>query len=63
MASAVPLTSYGLTISASVIVSAAPQNLDSTRTPGLSSRLATYSLATRFMPSLKGVTRQMSASL
>ena len=46
---------------AAVICSAAPANSDRTSTPGSSGRCAaTYSFATRFMPSRSGVTRPMS---
>ena len=49
--------SCGLTSSASSSCSAAPANSDRTSTPGSSgSCAATYSLATRFMPSRSGVT-------
>ena len=48
--------SWGLTSTASVSSSAAPANSDSTSTPSPSSRVVTYSLATRFMPSRSGVT-------
>ena len=48
---------YGLTITAAVIWRAAPAKRDSTSTPGSSGFCAaTYSLATRFMPSRIGVT-------
>jgi hypothetical protein len=58
--------SYGLTISALNSSSAAPANSLSTSTPAgspTSSRWhATYSLATRFIPSISGVTMPTSAS-
>ena len=48
----------GSSASRAVIRSAAPQNCDSTSTPGSAgSCAATYSFATRFMPSRSGVTR------
>ena len=63
MASATPSRSYGLTSSAPCISSAAPANSDSTSTPGFSgSCAATYSLATRFMPSRSGVTSPTEAA-
>ncbi len=62
MASAVASTSLGLTSSASRMVSAAPAILESTSTPGSSTWQATYSFATRFMPSRSGVTSATSAS-
>ena len=53
----------GLTIRASVICRAAPAKRDRIKTPGSSGFCAaTYSLATRFMPSLSGVTRQALAA-
>ena len=45
--------SYGLTISASDSSRAAPAKLDRISTPCSSSRAATNSLATRFMPSCR----------
>src|SRR5437763_620949 len=49
--------SYGFTSSAAVNSAAAPAKRDRMRTPGSSgSWAAMYSLATRFMPSRKGVT-------
>src|SRR5713101_9408524 len=57
MASAMPSMSIGLTSNASLSSRAAPAKEDSTSTPGSSgSCAATYSLATRFMPSRHGVT-------
>src|SRR5712671_4994484 len=57
MASAMPSMSNGLTITASPSSRAAPAKQDSTRTPGSPAGCdATYSLATRFMPSRNGVT-------
>ena len=63
IASAISSGSYGLTISASVSSSAAPAKRDRISTPGSSgSWAATYSLATRFMPSRSGVTRPTRAT-
>src|SRR5215472_5684682 len=57
MASEISSASNGLTMSASVSSSAAPAKRDRISTPGsLGSCAATYSLATRFMPSRSGVT-------
>src|SRR5205814_627559 len=60
-ASATSSTSNGFTSSASWSSSAAPAISESTRTPSSSSCAATYSLATRFMPSRSGVTSATSA--
>src|SRR5207244_3041400 len=54
--------SYGLTRTASRRSLAAPANSERTRTPGVPTRQATYSLATRFMPSRSGVTSATSAA-
>src|SRR5574337_156518 len=61
-ASAVSSTWYGLTISASGSSRAAPAKRLSTSTPCKSSRAATNSLHTRFIPSCRLVTMQMSAA-
>ena len=61
-ASAVSSTWYGLTISASVISRAAPAKRLSTSVLCSSSRTATNSLLTRFMPSCRLVITQMSAA-
>ena len=61
-ASAVSSTWYGLTISASVSSRAAPAKRLRISTPCSSSRAATNSLLTRFMPSCRLVTTQMSAA-
>mmetsp|Transcript_16282 Transcript_16282/g.48456 ORF Transcript_16282/g.48456 Transcript_16282/m.48456 type:complete len:238 (+) Transcript_16282:1087-1800(+) len=66
MASATASSSYGLTDNASKSSWAAPAASDSTIVPGttfsmLRSLAAMYSLATKFMPSTRGVTRQQSA--
>ncbi len=53
---------YGLTRIASFSSSAAPANSLSTRTPSLCKRDATYSFATRFIPSRNGVTIITSAA-
>ncbi|MNC37263.1 hypothetical protein D3C75_858190 [compost metagenome] len=53
----------GLTSRASPICSAAPAKRDRISTPGSSGFwAATYSLATRFMPSRRGVTRPTLAA-
>ena len=62
IASAVPSMSKGFTDRASRIVSEAPASCDRIRTPGSPTWQATHSLATRFMPSRRGVTRATSAS-
>ena len=62
MAAFTPSMSCGLTSSASFSSAAAPVNSESTSTPPRSGRLATYSLATRFMPSRSGVTSMTSAA-
>mmetsp|Transcript_84407 Transcript_84407/g.217381 ORF Transcript_84407/g.217381 Transcript_84407/m.217381 type:complete len:278 (-) Transcript_84407:567-1400(-) len=68
MASATASSSYGFTTRASNSSCAAPASSESTIVPGMAPNffalgsLATrYSFATRFMPSINGVTRQMSA--
>ena len=61
-ASAVASTLYGLTRNASRMVSLAPANRESTSTPGSPIWQATYSLATRFIPSRSGVTSATCAS-
>ena len=61
-ASATPSTLYGLTRSASSIVSAAPAMRESTSTPGSATWHATNSFATRFIPSRSGVTSATAAS-
>src|ERR1700730_11584752 len=63
MASAMPSMSIGLTSKASVSSRAAPAKDESTRAPGFfGSCAATYSLATRFMPSRIGVTKPTRAA-
>ena len=62
-AAAIPTSSYGLTSNAASNSLAAPANCDSTSTPGSSgSCAATYSFATRFIPSRNGVTSPTCAS-
>ncbi len=56
IAARIASSSCGLTSTASVSWSAAPANSDNTSTPLTSRRDATYSLATRFIPSRNGVT-------
>ena len=57
MVRAMPSISCGLTNSAVSSSLAAPANFDSTSTPGSAGFwAATYSLATKFMPSFSGVT-------
>ncbi len=57
MAPATASVSYGLTSSAACSSTAAPAKRERMSTPGSSaSCAATYSLATRFMPSRSGVT-------
>ena len=53
IAAALCSMSYGLTISASASSRAAPVNCDRISTPCSSSRAATNSFATRFMPSCR----------
>ena len=62
IAEAMPPVSYGLTRSASTRSSAAPASSLSTSAPVSSIRLATYSFATRFIPSRSGVTSITSAA-
>ena len=62
MASLTPEVSYGLTSHAWANSRAAPVNSLSTSAPVSSLRHATYSLATRFMPSRNGVTSMMSVA-
>ena len=57
-----PSRSYGLTRNACRRSPAAPANSESTSAPPRSTRAATYSLATRFMPSRSGVTIMTSAA-
>ena len=57
-----PSVSYGLTSRPARSSLAAPVNSDSNSTPPPSTRQATYSLATRFMPSRRGVTVMTSAA-
>ena len=57
-----PLMSYGLTRNACLSSADAPANSLSTSAPLSSNRQATYSLATRFMPSRSGVTTITSAA-
>src|SRR4051812_14876745 len=61
--SAYSCTSLGFTYSAPVSSFAAPAASLSTKTPDLCTLLATYSLQTRFIPSLSGVTKATSAVL
>ena len=63
MAAVNPSTSYGLIINASRSSSAAPASSLSTSTPRSSSREATNSFATKFMPSASELTTQKSAIL
>ncbi|CPU64969.1 Uncharacterised protein [Mycobacteroides abscessus] len=63
MMSFIPSMSCGLTRSApDESSSAAPVNSESTSTPRSSERAATYSFATRFMPSRSAVTSMTSAA-
>ena len=62
MVSFMPAISCGLTRKAPASSSAAPVNSLSTRVPRSSYRQATYSLATRFIPSRSGVTNMTSAA-
>ena len=62
IASFSPSMSCGLTSTACRSSSAAPANSLSTSTPSSSNRQATYSLATRFMPSRSAVTSMTSAA-
>ena len=62
MASAVSLTSKGLMSTASASSREAPAKVLKINTPSSSSRDATNSLATRFIPSCKLFTRQKSAA-
>ncbi len=62
IALATPPMSYGFTVSASGSSSAAPASSLSTSTPRSSVREATYSFATRFIPSRSGVTSITSAA-
>ena len=55
--------SYGLTDKASCMVSPAPAKGDKIKTPGHFVRQATNSFATKFIPSLIGVTKATSESL
>ena len=57
-----PSMSCGLTRNAPASSSAAPVNSLSTSVPPSSYLLATYSLATRFIPSRSGVTSMTSAA-
>ena len=61
MAFSICSVSLGLTSKASVSSTAAPAISLKTNTPGLSCLTATYSLATKFIPSRKGVTNAISA--
>ncbi len=61
MAAAISSGANGLTMRASASSRAAPANALRIRTPSPSIRLATYSFATRFIPSWRGLTRQKSA--
>ena len=62
IASFIPSMWCGFTSTEPVSSSAAPVNSDSTSAPRSSDRAATYSLATRFMPSRSAVTSMTSAA-
>ena len=62
MASLMPCRSCGLQRNAWRSSPAAPANSESTSAPPTSTRAATYSLATRFMPSRSGVMTMTSAA-